>query len=56
MPWPALSEKLGCSGGRPYPEHIMIFDKPFLILLKHTDAELPYFALWVTNAELFVAD
>jgi hypothetical protein len=30
------------------------FDKPFLILLKRRDAENPYFALWVGNAELLV--
>jgi hypothetical protein len=30
----------------------MIFDKPFLILLKRTDAKNPYFGLWTTNTEL----
>lgn len=30
----------------------MIFDKPFLILLKRTDAKNPYFGLWVANTEL----
>ena len=32
----------------------LIFDKPFLILLKHHRASNPYFALWVGNAELFI--
>jgi hypothetical protein len=46
---------IGCSATRiPTPEHRMIFDRPFLILLQRTDAPLPYFALWVDNAELLV--
>lgn len=32
----------------------LVFDKPFLILLKRRDAEKPYFGLWVANAELLV--
>jgi hypothetical protein len=32
----------------------MIFDKPFLILLKEKDSPRPYFALWVGNATLLV--
>jgi len=36
---------------KPKPKKL-IFDKPFLILLKRTDAENPYFALWNTNSEL----
>jgi prepilin-type processing-associated H-X9-DG protein len=32
----------------------LIFDKPFLILLKRHEAKNPYFALWVGNAELLV--
>ena len=32
----------------------MIFDKPFLIMLQRSDAKMPYFALWVDNAELLV--
>jgi hypothetical protein len=38
----------------PPPRHIMIFDKPFLILMKRTDSPHPYFALWVGNASLLV--
>lgn len=34
--------------------HIMIFDKPFLIMLQRSNADVPYFALWVGNAELLV--
>ena len=30
----------------------MIFDKDFLILLKRTDSQNPYFGLWVVNTEL----
>lgn len=36
---------------KPKPKK-MIFDKPFLILLKRTDAKNPYFSLWITNTEL----
>jgi len=32
-----------------------IFNKPFLILLKRRDAENPYFAMWVGNAELMIS-
>ncbi|MFA5620066.1 MAG: hypothetical protein WDA08_07170 [Weeksellaceae bacterium] len=32
----------------------MIFDKDFLLLLKRTDAEHPYFGLWTTNTELMI--
>ncbi|HUU18859.1 MAG TPA: hypothetical protein VMW72_17035 [Sedimentisphaerales bacterium] len=46
-----LSESLipvPASGGQ------LIFDKPFLILLKRSEAKNPYFALWVGNSELLV--
>jgi hypothetical protein len=36
------------------PPHVMIFDKPFLILMKQSDSAHPYFALWVGNATLLV--
>ncbi len=36
------------SGGK------LVFDKPFLILLKRHEAKNSYFALWVGNAELLV--
>jgi len=32
----------------------LIFDKPFLIMLRKTQARNPYFVLWVANAELLV--
>jgi hypothetical protein len=32
----------------------LIFDKPFLIMLRKTQARNPYFALWIANAELLV--
>jgi hypothetical protein len=34
--------------------HIMIFDQPFLVLMKQAKADQPYFALWVGNASLLV--
>ncbi len=33
-----------------------VFDKPFLILLRHKDAPRPYFALWVDNVEVLVGE
>jgi len=45
----------GCGASvPPEPHHVMIFDKPFLILLQRTDAPLPYFALWIGGPELLV--
>lgn len=46
------SEGIGAGGGVPAN---LIFDKPFLVLLKRRDAKRPYFALWVGNAELLVS-
>jgi hypothetical protein len=44
---------IGCGTEHPPEIHyLLIFDKPFLILLQRTDAKVPYFALWVDNAEL----
>ena len=40
---------------RPEP-HFMIFDRPFLILMKRANSDHPYFALWVGNASLLVPD
>lgn len=37
-----------------FDQHIMVFDKPFLLMLRRTDAKSPYFALWVDNPELLV--
>ncbi len=36
------------------PRHMMIFNQPFLILMKQKDSSRPYFALWVGNASLLV--
>lgn len=38
---------------KPKPKK-MIFNKPFLTLLKRTDAPNPYFGLWTTNTELMI--
>ncbi|NJL12731.1 MAG: hypothetical protein HC913_06885 [Microscillaceae bacterium] len=38
---------------KPKPKKIL-FNKPFLVLLKRTDALNPYFGLWATNAELMI--
>ena len=38
----------------PVSRHALVFDKPFLILLKQSNSKLPYFALWVGNAELLI--
>jgi hypothetical protein len=39
---------------RPMNRHTMIFDRPFLILMKQANAPQPYFALWVGNASLLI--
>jgi hypothetical protein len=43
----------GCSKPAS-PTHMMIFNKPFLIVLERTNAKVPYFAMWVGNPELLV--
>ena len=47
---------LGCGGPPPPPptKHIMIFDKPFVIMLQRSEADVPYFVFWVGNPELLV--
>lgn len=47
---------IGCGASPPSPptRHVMIFDKPFLVMLHRTEANVPYFALWVGNPELLV--
>ena len=40
---------------QPRPKK-MIFDKDFLILLKRTDSQNPYFGLWVVNTELMIEE
>jgi hypothetical protein len=45
----------GCSArGEPQPTHRLIFDRPFLLMLKRRPANQPYFAVWIENAELLV--
>ena len=45
----------GCAGERePVRTHIMILDKPFLVLLERKTARVPYFALWVDNPEVLI--
>jgi hypothetical protein len=39
----------------PVPQHKLIFDKPFLIMMQRSDASVPYFALWVDNPEILVS-
>jgi hypothetical protein len=39
---------------QPLDTHEMIFDKPFLVLMKQADASQPYFAMWVGNASLLI--
>jgi hypothetical protein len=36
------------------PQHRLIFDKPFLILMKQAGSAKPYFAMWVGNASLLI--
>lgn len=40
---------------KPKPKK-MLFDKPFLILLKRTDSKNPYFGLWTANTELMTKE
>ncbi len=35
-------------------EEDLVFDSPFLIMIQYGKGQLPYFALWVDNAELLV--
>ena len=45
----------GCSAESPHvPQHQLIFDKPFLLLLSHGRSKSPYFVLWIGNTELLV--
>jgi hypothetical protein len=46
----------GCGASPPpHVNRVMVFDKPFLILLQRAGASLPYFALWVDNPEILGA-
>ncbi len=39
--------------GKTRPQY-MLFDKPFLVILRHTGAKLPYFVMLVNNSELLI--
>ena len=45
------SEGVGAGG---MTKRNLVFDKPFLVLLKRREAENPYFAMWVGNADLMI--
>ncbi len=46
---------LACGGPpSPRPTHVMIFDKPFLVMLQRRGSAAPYYAWWVANAQLLV--
>lgn len=51
----AVTEEVEVEAEKPKPKK-MIFDKPFLVLLKRTDAQNPYFGLWTTNTELMIRE
>ena len=49
------SMSFGCSAAyQPFTEHIMIFDGPFLVLMKNKESNVPYFAMWISNPELLI--
>lgn len=50
-----VTEEVEDEYDKPKPKK-MVFDKPFLILLKRTDAKNPYFGLWTTNTELMTKE
>jgi hypothetical protein len=50
-----VTEEIEDEYEKPKPKK-MIFDKPFLILLKRTDTKNPYFGLWTTNTELMIKE
>ena len=50
----AVMVMAGSAMGMPVPSHQMIFDKPFLILMKQAGSSQPYFAMWVGNASLLI--
>jgi len=41
----------GLPSSSPEPRYL-VFDKPFLLMMKLRDADQPYFAMWVDNPEL----
>ena len=49
-----MSFGCGAAGPPPPAQHMMVFDKPFLMLLQRRDADVPYFSLWIENPEILV--
>ena len=49
-----LQSEGGMWGGGTIPKNL-VFDGPFLILLKRRESKQPYFALWIGNRELLVS-
>lgn len=49
-----LKSEAGIKGTKSAPavHHSLIFNKPFLLMLKEKDAAYPYFAIWVQNTEV----
>lgn len=48
-------DSLGVEEDKPVPKK-MIFNKPFLVVLKRVDSPNPYFAMWVDNTELMIKE
>lgn len=45
----------GCGGPVPLSmRHNMVFNKPFLMMLKRRDAEVPFLAIWIETPEILV--
>lgn len=42
------------TSAEPPKTHVMVFDKPFLVMLQRRGAQAPYFALWADNADVLV--
>jgi serine protease inhibitor len=47
--------EIGCAAEPQLPPaHVMIFDKPFLLMMARAKSKRPYFACWIANPELLV--
>lgn len=51
----AVITMIGAAMALHIDRHVMVFNEPFLILMKRADAPQPYFAMWVGNASLLEA-
>jgi hypothetical protein len=47
--------RIGGAPISPRPK-FLIFDKPFLLVMKEKKGTYPYFAVWIDNAELMVSE